>query len=144
MGEIPIGTLIIAKGNMGDDEYHDDWGNRTHDVLFAWGGNGHPIDLDWGDFGNYGTDSEVGQYLQNNEETQGCEDLRNQSDVGSLEFLPTIKSYATERKNSHEPLNNSKAKSAGSANCATVLRRRRQISNRKVTESNRSKKSKRA
>ena len=40
-----------------------------------------PSDLDWEDFGNYGADSEAGEYLQNNEETQVYEELRNQSGV---------------------------------------------------------------
>ena len=30
---------------------------------------------------NYGTDSEVGRFLQNNEETQGYGDLQTQTDV---------------------------------------------------------------
>ena len=34
-----------------------------------------------GGFGNYGADSEAGKYLQNNEETQGYEELQNQTDV---------------------------------------------------------------
>ena len=38
-------------------------------------------EVDWGEVGNYGADSEVEQFLQNNEETQGYEELRIQTDV---------------------------------------------------------------
>ena len=55
----------------------------------------------------------------------------------SLEFSPEIKSYATAQGEFREPLNNPNAKSAGGANRATVLRKRRKISNRKAEERNR-------
>ena len=37
-----------------------------------------------GDFGNYVGDSEAVKYLQNNEETQGYEELQNQTDVAAF------------------------------------------------------------
>ena len=64
-----------------NDEYQGDWGDSPRVVFFAGNGNGPTIDLDWADFGNYRTDSEVEQYLQNYEQTQGYEELRNQTDV---------------------------------------------------------------
>ena len=38
-------------------------------------------DLDWGEVENFGTDIEVGQFLQNHEETQGYEELQIPTDV---------------------------------------------------------------
>ena len=38
-------------------------------------------DLDLGEVGNYGADSEVGQFFQNNDETQGYEELQSPTDV---------------------------------------------------------------
>ena len=51
------------------------------------GENGPPIDLDWGEVGNYGADSGVEQFLQNNEETQGYEELQNQADMDVYEIF---------------------------------------------------------
>ena len=38
--------------------------------------------MDWGEIGNIGTDSEDGQFLRNNEESQGYGELQIQTDVG--------------------------------------------------------------
>jgi len=51
------------------------------DVNYTGNGDESLIDLDLRDVENYGTDSEVGKFLQNNEETQGCEELQNPTDV---------------------------------------------------------------
>jgi len=40
-------------------------------VNFTAGGDGPSRDLDWDEIENFGTDSEVEQFLQNNEDTQG-------------------------------------------------------------------------
>ena len=45
------------------------------------GGDDPSCDLDWGEIENFGTDSEVGQFVQNNEDTQGYEDLQTAADV---------------------------------------------------------------
>ena len=50
-------------------------------VNYTGDGDESLSDLDWRDVGNYGTDSEVDKFLQNNEETQGYEELQNQTDV---------------------------------------------------------------
>ena len=49
--------------------------------ILQGGENESPSDLDWEDVGNSGADSEVEQFLQNNEETQGYEELQNQTDM---------------------------------------------------------------
>ena len=50
-------------------------------VNFAGNGGESLSDLDWGDVGNYGTDSEAEQILHNNEENQGYEELQSPTDV---------------------------------------------------------------
>ena len=47
--------------------------------LLHFNENESPSDLDWEEVGDYGADSEVEQFLKNNEETQGYEHgrLRN-------------------------------------------------------------------
>ena len=52
------------------------------DVNYTGNGYGSLIDLDLGEVGNYGADREAGQFLQNNEETQGYEELRRPTEVG--------------------------------------------------------------
>ena len=52
------------------EEYQEAWGG-PRGVYFPWGENESPSDLDWEAVGNYGADSGVGQFLQNNEETHG-------------------------------------------------------------------------
>ena len=55
----------------------DQWG-----VNYTRGGEDILSDLDWDEIENYGADSEVGQFLQNNEDTQGYENLQTATDVG--------------------------------------------------------------
>ena len=90
--------------------------------------------------GKYGADIEVAQYLQNNEETQGYEELRNQTDVAVFKVSPKTKYCAIGKVNCRDSLNNSKAECMGVANRSTVLRECRLMSNRKVKESKCSKK----
>ena len=71
MGKIRIGKLIITKGKKADGEYQGEWGDRPRDVLSAGNENEPTSDLSWGDFRNYGADSEAEKYPQSNEETQG-------------------------------------------------------------------------
>ena len=51
------------------------------DVNYTGNGYESLSDLDLGDVENYGTDREVEQFLQNNEETQGYEELRSPADA---------------------------------------------------------------
>ena len=97
----------------GDDEYQDDWGDQTQDVLFARNENGPPSDLDWGNFGNYGAEGEVGNYLQNNEETQGYEEMQNQKDVEVFRVSPKAQILRDRKGGFRDPLNNPREKSAG-------------------------------
>ena len=64
-----------AEENEYDDPERNEIANEvsgeSRDVNFAVGGDDPPSDLDWGEIENFGTDSEVGQFLQNNEEKQG-------------------------------------------------------------------------
>ena len=57
------------------------------DVNYTGNGYESLIDLDLGEVGNYGADSEVEQFLQSNEETQGYEELRSPSDVDALRIF---------------------------------------------------------
>ena len=50
--------------------------------ILQGGENEPPIDIDWDEVVNYGANSEVEQFLQNNEETHGYEVLRNQTEMG--------------------------------------------------------------
>ena len=63
------------------------------------------------------------QYLQNNEETQGYGALQNQTDVGVFRVVAEDQILRDRKGKPREPLNNSKEKSAGGANRATVLRK---------------------
>ena len=56
------------------------------DVNFTASGEEPASDLDWAEIENFGTDSEVEQFLRNNEETQGYEDLQTPTDVGVFEI----------------------------------------------------------
>ena len=62
-------------------EYQEDW-EEPRDVYCAGNEDEPSSELDWEEVGNYGPDSEVEQFLQNNEETQGYEGLRSQADMG--------------------------------------------------------------
>ena len=64
----------------GGDANQGDW-EDPRDVCFAGSENESPSDLDWGDVEKYGADSEMGQFLQNDEETQGYEGFRRQTDM---------------------------------------------------------------
>ena len=76
--EREIGENEFApETNERDGESSEEcWG-----VNFTSNGDGPPSDLDWGEIENFGTDSDVEQFLQNNEETQGYEDLQTPKDV---------------------------------------------------------------
>ena len=67
-------------------EYQEDW-EELRVVYFAGGENEPQSDLDWEDVGNYGEDSEVGKFLQNNEETQGYGGLQYRADMGVYEVF---------------------------------------------------------
>ena len=79
-GGIPIGKLIITKGKRGAMSIRAIVEIELT-MFYLQEIQMSPSDLDWEDFGNYGADSEAGEYLQNNEETQVYEELRNQSGV---------------------------------------------------------------
>ena len=51
---------------------------------FRGGENGSPGDLDWGEVVNYGTGSEVDQFLQNDEEAQGYERSQFRTGMGAF------------------------------------------------------------
>ena len=51
--------------------------DQTSDVRCNGEAIGPSIDLDWGEIGNYGTGSEVGNYLLNRDETCDCEEIRD-------------------------------------------------------------------
>ena len=60
----------------GEDEYQDNWGGQNSDVRCTGGAIYSPIDLDWGEIENYGTDSEEGNYLLNHDGTCDYGDIR--------------------------------------------------------------------
>ena len=65
------------EGNEIENEFlGESWG-----VNFTSGGDDPSSDLDWDGIENFGTDSEVEFFLQNNEDTQGYEDLQTTTDV---------------------------------------------------------------
>jgi len=66
-----------TEGNEIENEFLEE----SRDVNFTAGGDGPSSDLDWGEIENFGTDSELGQFLQNNEDAQGYEDLQTATDV---------------------------------------------------------------
>ena len=63
------------------NELENEFSEEPWGVNFTVGGDGPSSDLDWGEIENFGTDSEAEQFLQNNEETQGYEDLQTTTDV---------------------------------------------------------------
>ena len=63
------------------NEIENEFPEEQWDVNFTVGGDGPSSDLDWGEIEDFGTDSEVGQFLQNNEATQGFEDLQTTAEV---------------------------------------------------------------
>ena len=71
-------------GNELDPERNEidhEFSGECWDVNFTANGGERPSDLDWGEIGNFGTDSEVEHFLQINEATQGWEDLQSPADV---------------------------------------------------------------
>ena len=48
---------------------------------YTTNGDGPSIDLDWGEAGDFGTDSDVAPFSQSNEATHGCEGIRTPNDV---------------------------------------------------------------
>ena len=71
------GFLFDPERNESDDEFSEE----RCDFNFTANGDEPPSDLDWGEIENFGTGSEIEQFLQNNEETQGYEDLQTPTDV---------------------------------------------------------------
>ena len=61
------------EGNETDPESMGD----HRDVNYTGNGDESLSDLDWREVENYGTDSDVGKFLQNNEGTQGYEELQS-------------------------------------------------------------------
>ena len=57
------------------------------DVNYTGNGDESLGDLDLEEVGNYGTDSEVEQFLQNNEGTQGYEELQSPTDVEAFRIF---------------------------------------------------------
>ena len=51
------------------------------DVNYTGNGDESLSGLDWREVENYETNSEAGQFVQSNEETQGYEELQNQTDA---------------------------------------------------------------
>ena len=76
-----------------------------------------------GNFGNYGADSEVEQYLQNDEETQGYEELQNQTDVAAFKVFPKEQILRDSKGKFRETLNNSKAKVRGGSKSSDGFKR---------------------
>ena len=67
------GNDFYPERNERDGEFS----GECRDVNFTANVDEPPSDLDWGEIENSGTDSEVEQFLRNNEETQGYQDLQN-------------------------------------------------------------------
>ena len=57
------------------------------DVRYTGEGVGSPIGLDWGEFGNYGTDSEAGRYLGNHDGTCDYEGKNNKTDTDAFKVF---------------------------------------------------------
>ena len=83
----------------GNDEYQDDWGIQTHDVLVTGNENESTIDLDRGDFGNYGPTVRWGSIFETMRKLRVARNCKANRMLRSLEFLPRLKSYAIEKEN---------------------------------------------
>ena len=68
---LEVGRMIIIKIS----------GGQSKAVLYTVGNVGSPSDLDWGELGNYGTDSLLVRYLENHDGTCDYEDMNSQSDI---------------------------------------------------------------
>ena len=58
------------------------------DVRYTGESVGSASDLDWWELGNYGTDSEVGRYLANDDGTCDYGDTNKQADIGAFKVPP--------------------------------------------------------
>ena len=66
-----------------------------------------------GGFRNYGADSEAVRYIQNNEETQGYEELQNQPDVAGFEVFAKDRLLREKQSKSHRTFKQFKNKIHG-------------------------------
>ena len=89
------GFLFDPERNESDDEFSEE----RCDFNFTANGDEPPSDLDWGEIENFGTGSEIEQFLQNNEETQGYEDLQTPTDVEVFKIPAKAKSFGVEMGN---------------------------------------------
>ena len=82
-------NVTCEERNMEESEYgpernatENEFSGGSWGVNFTVGEEEVPSDPDWGEIENFGADSEVGQFLRNNEDTQGYGNLQEASDVG--------------------------------------------------------------
>ena len=101
---------------------------RNQGCFFAGIENETSSDLDWEDVENYGTDSDVEQFLQNNEVTQGYEGLQHQTDMGVYRVFAKEQILRVRKGGLREPLNNSKISPPGLIKSATVSGKRNRTS----------------
>ena len=85
----------------------------SRDVYFAGNENESACDLDWEEVGNYGADSEVEKFLQNNEETQGYEELQNQADMDLYKIFAKRAHFTRSRRRDPRSFKQFKKKLAG-------------------------------
>ena len=90
----------------GRNEKENEFSEEQWDVNYTGGGSDILSDLDWGEIENYGADSEVDQFLQNNEDAQGYEDLQAAADVGVLKYLRRSESTGIEMGRKREVRDN--------------------------------------
>ena len=100
---LEVGRMIIIKIS----------GGQSKAVLYTVGNVGSPSDLDWGELGNYGTDSEVGRYLENHDGTCDYEDMNNQTDIAAYKVFAEDNIVRKSKEAIFEPLNNSGGKCSG-------------------------------
>ena len=80
------------------------------DVRYAGNEGGPPSDLDWGELGNYGTDSEVDRYHGNREGAGDYEGLQSHADVEAFKVLAEEIFSREKQEKFRESLNNYGAK----------------------------------
>ena len=68
--------------------YRDISGCQSADVRYAGKESESSIYLDWGELGNYGTDSEIEQYLGNREGTCDLDGCKTARVLRTLKFWP--------------------------------------------------------
>ena len=72
---------IIQAGNKGGEEILDPEEEQSLEVMQTRGNGEGESDIDWEGIGNYGTDSDVENYIVNNEQTNDYGDLESAIDV---------------------------------------------------------------